>query len=111
MKLQPLSPLEQDILNRLWPDKHLKVREIYVLLKRTRQVALTSIAVALDRLYSRGIVNRTIKTGRGGLRYVYFPRKTKKEVEKTVLESTVNTLIDTFGSTAVAYFNERFKER
>lgn len=110
--MKTLSPLESDIMSILWPDKQLKVREIYALMvKRKKSVALTSIAVALDRLHAQGIVDRTVQKGRGGLRYVYTPQKSKKEFDQSVLESAVNKLIDMFGPTAVAYFNERFRGR
>ena len=106
-----LSPLEDDVLNELWPDKKLRVRDIYQLLKKHRKVALTSIAVILDRLFKRGIVDRQIETARGGLRYLYFPKQDKKQFEQSVVEQTVNKLIANFGEAAISYFNERFVKR
>ncbi len=103
-----LSPLEGDVLNVLWPDRQMRVREIYRLLRKERKVALTSIAVILDRLFGKGIVDRKIEPARGGLRYLYFPKKDRKQFEKSVVEETVNKLIGKFGDVAVAYFNERF---
>ncbi len=105
-----LSPLEADVLGIIWPDKSMKVREIYSILKKDRKVALSSVAVILDRLHEKSVVDRKIETGRGGVRYIYFPLQNKKEFEKTVIEKTVDSLIDKFGSTAVSYFNERFKK-
>jgi len=106
-----LSPLEQDILKSLWPDKKLKVREIYEKLKHKRKVALTSIAVILDRLHSKNIVKRDMETGRGGVRYVYYPSQDKESFERSFVNETVNKLIEKFGSNAVSYFNERFSKR
>ncbi|MBI4146217.1 BlaI/MecI/CopY family transcriptional regulator [Candidatus Woesearchaeota archaeon] len=102
-----LSPLEGDVLGILWPDKKLRVREIHQKLKR--KVALSSVAVILDRLHDKGIVARKVETARGGVRYIYFPTQDKAEFEKSVVEKTVNRLIETFGSNAVSYFNDRFK--
>ena len=106
-----LSPLENDVLNELWPDKRFRVRDIYQILHKQRKVALTSVAVILDRLFEKGIVDRQIETARGGLRYVYFPKKDRKQFEKSVVEQTVNRLIASFGDAAVSYFNERFVKR
>ena len=103
-----LSPLESGVLHCLWPNRELKVRDIYQRLKKGRKVALTSVAVILDRLYEKGVVDRKIETARGGLRYVYFPKKDKRQFEKSVVEETVNRLIDKFGTVAISYFNERF---
>jgi len=106
-----LSPLESDVLKILWPNKRLKVRDIYESLKGKRKVALSSIAVILDRLHERHIVDRFIETGRGGIRYVYFPKKNQEQFETTIVENTVNSLISKFGNTAITYFNERFSKR
>lgn len=106
-----LSPLERDVLKILWPDKKLKVRQIFESLKSRRKVALSSVAVILDRLHNKGVVERTIETARGGMRYTYFPKKDKKQFEKSIVDSAVNKLIDAFGPTAVTYFNERFGKK
>lgn len=106
-----LSPLEGDVLRVLWPDKSMRVREIHTRLKEKRKVALSSVAVICDRLHDKGIVARNIETARGGVRYVYYPTQDKNSFEKSVVEKTVNKLIETFGPTAVSYFNERFKKR
>lgn len=106
-----LSPLESDILKVMWPDKKLKVRQVYEKLKGKRTVALTSIAVILDRLHDKSIVERDVETGRGGLRYIYYPKTDKAEFEKSIVESTVNKLIARFGNTAVSYFNDRFSDK
>ncbi|MBI3034326.1 BlaI/MecI/CopY family transcriptional regulator [Candidatus Woesearchaeota archaeon] len=105
-----LSPLETDVIKVLWPDRKMRVRNIYEQLKPGRNVALSSIAVILDRLHQKGVVGRDVETGRGGIRYVYFPLKDRKQFEKSIVETTVNGLIDRFGVTAVSYFNERFKK-
>lgn len=104
-----LSPLETDVLHVLWPDKQMKVRSIYEKLRPKKKIALSSVAVILDRLFDRGIVDRTMETGRGGVRYIYFPKQDKAQFEKSLVEQTVNSLINKFGNTAVSYFNERFK--
>ena len=106
-----LSPLEKDILKSIWPNKKMRVRAIYEKLKVKRKLALSSVAVLLDRLHSKGIVGRKVETGRGGIRYVYFPKSDRAAFEKSVVEKTVNNLIESFGGTAVSYFNERFARK
>ncbi len=105
-----LSPLERDILKTIWPDKKLRVRQIYEKLKGKRKLALSSVAVLLDRLHSKGIVGRSIETGRGGTRYVYHPQQDKPSFEKRIVEGAVNKLIKHFGPVAVSYFQERFSK-
>ncbi len=106
-----LSPLEQDILKVIWPGKKMRVREIYDTLKGKRKLALSSVAVLLDRLHEKGIVARDVETGRGGVRYIYYPTANRQQFEKSVVEGAVNKLIQNFGSTAVSYFHERFARK
>jgi len=103
-----LSPLESNILDLLWPDKTLKVREIYNKLKKKRKVALSSVAVILDRLHKKNIVDRKRENVRGGFRYLYYPTIGKKQFEVSIVENSVNKLINEFGNTAINYFNQRF---
>jgi predicted transcriptional regulator len=104
-----LSPLENDALKILWKkERGMRVREIHALLKKRR--ALTSVAVILDRLYQKGIVTRKIATARGGQYYIYYA-KPREIVEKTIVEKSVNTLIEGFGKNAISYFQERFSKK
>tara|TARA_Y100000310_G_scaffold345545_1_gene466314 strand:+ start:163 stop:513 length:351 start_codon:yes stop_codon:yes gene_type:complete len=105
-----LSPLEIDVLNLLWKKKKAKVRDIFNTLKSNQKVALTSVAVILDRLHEKGIVGREVETARGGLRYIYFPLKDQKQFERSIIESNVDKMITKFGKTATVYFNERFSK-
>ncbi len=104
-----LSPLESDILRVLWlAGDDMLVRDVHGKLRKSKNVAITSVAVMLDRLYKRGIVSRQTRTGRGGTHYLYSARADKREFERSVVESVVNSLISNFGPSAVSYFGERF---
>ena len=104
-----LSPLESAVINELLSKKELTTREIFGLLKRKkRNAALTSIAVTLDRLKSKGLVNRRVETCRGGLRYVYKVRGDKEDVYRLLLNRTVDKMMKKFGPVAASYFNEKF---
>lgn len=106
-----LSPLETDALLLLWKLEQARVRELHRLLRRNRQVALTSVAVILDRLYQKGIVSRIVETGRGGGHYIYYPKSSKKEFEESIIDHTVNKLMNNFGRVAANYFYKRFSGR
>lgn len=107
-----LSPLESDVMHVLWKKKRAKVREIHAeLRKQKKTVALTSVAVILDRLYERKVVSRTTQTGRGGTHYIYSASTSKEEFEKSIVDSMVEKMIGSFGSVAVNYFNERFAKK
>ncbi|MEK6837082.1 MAG: BlaI/MecI/CopY family transcriptional regulator, partial [Nanoarchaeota archaeon] len=66
-----LSPLENDVLRVLWRQEDVRVRDIYNVLRKRRKVALTSVAVILDRLHKKGVVKRRVQSGLGGYHYIY----------------------------------------
>ncbi len=104
-----LSPMETDVIKILWKNpRGMKVRNIYEKLKTRRKVVLTSTAVILDRLHSKKLVKREIEFGRGGDHYIYTPVMTENDFQKSVIDGTVNNIIEKFGPSAVSYFNERF---
>lgn len=105
-----LSPLEASVLKELWKKESAKVRELHTELKESREVALTSVAVTLDRLHKKRFVKRTAEAGRGGYHYIYSPSKSQSDFEQSLLEGVVDKLISTFGDSAVSYFNERFSK-
>ena len=106
-----LGPLEAEILKILWTKKEARVREVYNILKQKRKVALTSVAVILDRLHEKKLVKREVESGKGGTHYIYSTRTSRNDFEFSVIENTVNKLIDNFGNSAVNYFNERFAKK
>jgi predicted transcriptional regulator len=106
-----LSPLERCVLDQLWQRGPMRVRDIHKRVRATQKVALSSVAVILDRLHSKGIVSRTAETCRGGTRYIYEARQSKDEFARSIIDHAVGKLIARYGNTAVAYFNERFAKR
>ena len=109
-RLGILSPLEYDVLRILWKADSMKVRDIHKSIRKKRKVALTSVAVILDRLHEKKIVRRDVASCRGGYHYIYSATS-RHDFEHSVIEKTVDKLIDNFGSLAVTYFNERFSKR
>ncbi len=105
-----LSPLEERVMCVLWNGtRDMKVREVHS--KIGKKVALTSVAVILDRLHDKGLVKRRIETGKGGMHYIYSPAATEEDFKKSVIDAAVNKLLATFGPVAASYFNERFSKK
>lgn len=106
-----LSPLEMNLLSCLWKKDNLKVRQIHKLLENKMDVPVSSIAVTLDRLHKNKIVKRKIESGRGGMHYIYSTKLSKNDFEQKIVERSVNNLLNSFGSVAFSYFNERFSDK
>lgn len=106
-----LGQLEQEIMNVLWQEKQARVREIYDKVKKKTKIAHTSVAVLLDRMHEKKVVSRRIETCKGGYRYIYCPVSDKEELQHAMLQGAVDRLIDKFGESATAYFNQRFGKK
>ncbi len=106
-----LSPLESKILETLWETGECKVRDIHTKIKKNHPCAQTSVAVTLDRLFERKMVERTITTGRGGLAYIYRPRQTREQFQKSLVQQAVDRLVERFGDSAINYFNEKYRRK
>ncbi|MEW6035180.1 MAG: BlaI/MecI/CopY family transcriptional regulator [Candidatus Micrarchaeota archaeon] len=108
--LEELSPLEAEVLKALLPGRKMKVRDVHASVSKRQKVVLTSVAVMLDRLHGKRLVDREIETCRGGTRYIYFLRKSPAEIEEEYLKGQVDGIISKFGDKAIAYFHKRFSE-
>ncbi|MBI2583365.1 MAG: BlaI/MecI/CopY family transcriptional regulator [Candidatus Aenigmarchaeota archaeon] len=109
--IHTLSPLEHDVIRVLWRyDGGIRVRHVHAKL-RMKKIALTSVAVILDRLHKKRLVGREIAQGRGGSHYIYSPLLSQRDFELSVMDAVVERLLDRFGHTAVSYFNGRFSRK
>src|SRR3989338_3813599 len=106
-----LGPLEAKVLSVLWDKKSARVRDLHAIIRKDKNVALTSVAVMLDRLHKKQLVPRSVAVGRGGRHYVYAPALTREAFDYTTLDAIVSKLLDTFGDSAVAYFNDKFSRK
>ncbi len=109
--LDELSPLEAKVLTVLVKGKDMKTKDVHAVISGSQKVALTSIAVMLDRLYEKGLVDRKIETCRGGTRYIYFLNKSPAQIEEDHLKMQVDNIISKFGTKAINYFNKRFSKK
>jgi predicted transcriptional regulator len=97
-----LGDLEAVVMRALWEIHSGNVREIHELVNRERKAAVTTIATILDRLHSKGLVERgLVKTG--NIHYKYSPSMTRKQFEGTVVRNVFKGLFETFGDSAISY--------
>lgn len=108
---EALSPLEAKILETLWETGECKVRDIYAKIRKSHPCAQTSVAVTLDRLYERKLVDRTITTGRGGLAYIYRTRQSREQFHRSLVQQAVDRLVERFGDSAINYFDEKYRKK
>jgi predicted transcriptional regulator len=75
-------------------------------LQSTRQLAYTTVATILQRLYDKGMVER--KEGKQG--HVYYPKLSKQSYSKKLAKSFLSNFFKSYGDTAIASFAETIEE-
>lgn len=94
-----LGPLEANIMETIWGSKKtpITVRETHATLNKTKKMAYTTVMSTMDRLFEKGLLDRKIEKGRGGLYYVYWPKLEKRSFQKSAVREVLASLIGNFG--------------
>lgn len=102
-----LGPLEAEVLNTVLEKKTpVRVRQVYEELKKKRKIAYTTVMTTMSTLFEKGLLDRRIEKGRGGLLYVYWSRMSKTEIERSVVSQVIDSLMKNFGDSVTSYLME-----
>ena len=102
-----LGPLEAHVMETIWEmKKPVSVRAVYEKLRRERKIAYTTVMSTMDTLFKKGLLNRKITKGKGGLLYVYWPKLSKEEVERSIVKHVIDSLFRNFGNSVTSYLME-----
>ena len=55
-----LTPLELDIMKAVWTNSPITVRSVQESIRPSRKLAYTTVMTIMDRLYHKGVLNRTL---------------------------------------------------
>jgi len=103
-----LGPLETSIIEVMWSSKQpLTVRDVYEKLRRRKRIAYTTVMTTMDRLYEKGLLDRRMEKGRGGVLYVYWPKFEEHSFKKSAVHEVLNSLVENFGDIVASYLVER----
>ncbi|MBK8269575.1 MAG: BlaI/MecI/CopY family transcriptional regulator [Planctomycetes bacterium] len=90
-KSPELSAAELEVINVLWDEGPLTVRQVHAHLHRAgRKIAYTTVLTFLSRLEQKEVV----VSDKSGLAYVYRPALSRERVRKSRLKSLVTQLYD-----------------
>lgn len=90
----------------IWQLEECTVRDVIKAREGQKNLAYTTIATIIDRLYSKSIVKRVQK----GKQYVYIPLISKEEFGKNVAATFIQRFMKNFGDVAIASFAESIDE-
>ena len=96
-----LGDLEAEVIKSVKLLERGSASEVMDVMKKSRDVAYTTVSTTLDRLYKKSLLTRETATGRGGTRYVYeYPRDSASE--RRLVTRTVDKLVKAFGPSAIS---------
>ncbi len=99
-----LGPLEADVLNAIYSlNRPIRVREVYEKMKGERKIAYTTVMSTMNTLFEKAILDRKIVNGKGGLLYVYWPKMSRSEIERSAVKHIMDSLLKNFGETVTSY--------
>mgnify|MGYP001564727025 CR=1 FL=1 len=84
-----LGALEEKVLNALWADGPLTVRDVCQRFKGKHAPAYTTVMTTLDRLFKKGLLTRR----KEGLAFIYEPALTRDEYRRRILARMISGLI------------------
>lgn len=105
-----LGPLEYEVLQEVWSEAPVSVRDVLETLNAQRDdtagLAYTTVMTVLARLHDKGLLARE-KVGRS---YEYTPLFTEAELVAHLSHQEVAALVDRFGAVALAEFAAALEE-
>lgn len=100
-----LGNLEAEVMDIVWTEGDVSVRDVHRRLERRRPIAYTTVMTTLARLARKGLLARKKADGA----YRYSPAVSREQLVDTVADSVIDGLLEGFGKTAVARLLDRLQ--
>jgi predicted transcriptional regulator len=94
-----LGPLESEIMDVVWDETEVTVRDVHESLTAARPIAYTTVMTTLGRLAEKGLVERLEDQPA----HRYRPLVSREQYARSTVRSVVDWLVDRFPDPAVAY--------
>lgn len=101
-----LGPLEAEVMEVVWDEGDVTVRDVHKALRTGRPIAYTTVMTTLGRLTDKGLLRRTESQPA----HHYSARVTREQYANSTVKSVVDWLVSHFPDPAVAYFVDRVEK-
>lgn len=95
-----LGELESAVMEVLWTKSEQTVNEVEERLREKRDIAHTTVLTTLDRMYRKSYLTRE----KQAKAFVYSPRYTRSEFERTMAQEVLGALIGHSAETTLSTF-------
>ncbi len=106
-----LSPLESEVMGIMWREKRATVRTVHTRLKSKRPINRSKVNTVMSSLRKRGLLTSSVSKGRGGLKYVYKVKVSRKRFEREVVGKVVDSLLESYGKASKKLMRENMREK
>ena len=106
-----LSPLESEVMGIMWREKRATVRTVHTRLKSKRPINRSKVNAVMSSLRKRGLLASSVSKGRGGLKYVYKVKVSRKRFEREVVGKVVDSLLESYGKTSKKLMRENMRAK
>lgn len=100
-----LGNLEAEVMEVVWAEEDVSVREVHRRLERKRPIAYTTVMTTLVRLARKGLLARRMVDSA----YRYSPVVSREQLAGVVADSVIDGLLEGFGRTAVSRLLDRLQ--
>ncbi len=98
-----LGPLESEIMDVVWDEREVTVRDVHRALNESRPIAYTTVMTTLGRLTDKGLLRRVEDQPA----HRYSALVSRDEYASSTVKSVVDWLVHHFPDPAVAYFVDK----
>ena len=95
-----LGELESAVMEILWKQSGRSVTHVEDELRKTRNIAHTTVLTTLDRMFRKGYLNRE----KQGKAFVYSTRYSRDEFERGMAQEVLGALLDHYRAPALSAF-------
>jgi predicted transcriptional regulator len=97
----PLGQLESAVMETVWTlDREVCVGDVLEALPAGKAVAYNTVKTTMERLAEKGILSRT----RQGKAYLYRAAVTREELERRIVTSALDRLVEQFPQAVASFF-------
>lgn len=101
-----LGDLEAEIMELVWVEKEVSVREVHDRLGLGRDIAYTTVMTVMCRLSDKGLLEKE----KVGKMYIYRPALSKENFYQSIAGSIISGLGDELARASLVYFVDNLTE-
>ncbi len=101
-----LGPLEAQVMEIVWEQGEVTVRDVYDILRQKRDLAYTTVMTVMHNLQRKGLLTRRSE----GQAHVFAARQSRMEFIRAKVGETLDALLEDFSEPALAHFVDHLSQ-